>query len=184
MGNPPRRILCVEDDPDSSEMMTALLQTYDSSYIVASAASVDEAKAKFTSESFDLIILDNWLTDESGIELCRWIRKAGNKSPVLFFTADASEAAHRDMMAAGADALLIKPHGLDKLKTRVKLLQLPPIEPAAGGTTPNTPGFIHHLENTVARIASTRDFIAELELARERDASIIQRSIAVLKGEI
>ncbi|HET6669693.1 MAG TPA: response regulator, partial [Pyrinomonadaceae bacterium] len=67
-----RRILFIEDHPDTRELVTFVLEA--SGYRVTSditvAAALDLAKAG----KFDLYLIDNWLPDGEGVELCERIR--------------------------------------------------------------------------------------------------------------
>jgi CheY-like chemotaxis protein len=66
------RILCVEDDEDTREMMDALLGEY--GYEPVIAASATDALERARSGGLALCILDHWGTEVDGVELCRQIR--------------------------------------------------------------------------------------------------------------
>ena len=67
----PNRILCVEDDEDSSLMMKVLLGMWNYEVVLAPTAADGFRLAQ--SERFDLCLLDTSLPDESGVDLCRRI---------------------------------------------------------------------------------------------------------------
>lgn len=117
-----RRILCVEDDADSCEMMTMLLSLADEPYEVIGVGSADEAKALITAEPFDVFVFDVWMAGTDGLQLCRWVRESGIKTPVLFFSAAGKIKDMERAIDAGADAFLLKPNDLDKLVPTVKQL--------------------------------------------------------------
>ncbi|HET8670389.1 MAG TPA: response regulator, partial [Candidatus Saccharimonadales bacterium] len=56
-----KRVLCVEDDPDSCEMMGLLLDVH--GYDVTTAISVEDALGLARRGGFDLYVLDNWLAE-------------------------------------------------------------------------------------------------------------------------
>ncbi len=112
---PTCRILCVEDDVDSCEMIQMLLTLSDDAYSVTGVHHASEAMEHIAAEPFDLYILDMWLPEIDGLELCRWIRKIDSRTPVVFFTAVAKAADREAAINAGATAFLIKPNDLDDL---------------------------------------------------------------------
>ena len=76
------RILCVDDDEDSLEMITSLLGL--EGYEVVQAQGVADGLALAISDEFDLILLDFVFADGTGVELCRMIRGTGVPAPILF----------------------------------------------------------------------------------------------------
>ena len=109
------RILCVEDDVDSCEMIQMLLTLSDDSYSVTGVHHASEAMERIAAEPFDLYVLDMWLPEIDGLELCRWIRKIDSKTPVIFFTAIGKDSDREAALQAGANEFLIKPNDLDQL---------------------------------------------------------------------
>ena len=109
------RILCVEDDVDSCEMIQMLLTLSDDSYSVTGVHHASEAMERISAEPFDLYVLDMWLPEIDGLELCRWIRKIDSKTPVIFFTAIGKDSDREAALQAGANEFLIKPNDLDQL---------------------------------------------------------------------
>ena len=107
------RILCVDDNTDTSLMVSVMLGQ--SGYEVRSANSFAEGLRLAKSEGFDLYLLDNKLPDGTGLDLCRLLRKFTPRIPVVFHTAAAYEADKRHGLDAGADVYLTKPHGIDRL---------------------------------------------------------------------
>ncbi|MEP6705642.1 MAG: response regulator, partial [Acidobacteriota bacterium] len=71
---------------------------------------------------FDLYVLDNWLPDGSGVELCKRIRSSGTRSPILFTSAVGQRHDIELAMDAGADRYLVKPYEPEKLLHAVKEL--------------------------------------------------------------
>jgi CheY-like chemotaxis protein len=65
-------ILFAEDDPDTRQLVQLLLRH--AGFRVSAAENAAEALTLATKERFDVILLDNWMPELSGIELCRQIR--------------------------------------------------------------------------------------------------------------
>jgi DNA-binding response OmpR family regulator len=118
------RILCVEDNRDSREMIATLLRGANSEYQVKAVETAAEALELTSREKYDLFILDIWLPGMDGVELCRRLRAKGVTKPIMFFSAMGVQAKDQDyVLAAGADAFLVKSIDLDRfLETVEKLL--------------------------------------------------------------
>jgi DNA-binding response OmpR family regulator len=105
--NPRPRVLCVDDDEDSRVMLITLLKH---ALIEAKAVgTAAQALSSIQAERFDLYLLDAWLPDLDGFELCRRMRDYDPQTPILFFSGAAYEADKKRGIEAGADAYLIKP---------------------------------------------------------------------------
>jgi DNA-binding response OmpR family regulator len=101
------RILCVEDDKDTRDMMSALLGL--EGYEVVQASNVAEGLTLATSRTFDLILLDWVFDDGTGIDLCKGLRGNGTHAPVLFCSGIGNRTEIEKAMQAGAQGFLIKP---------------------------------------------------------------------------
>ena len=108
-----RRVLYVEDHEDTRELVTIVLRQRD--FEVANAHTVDRGVRLASEECFDLYLLDSWLPDGSGLDLCRRIRKFDQVTPILFYSAAAYEADKNMALSAGAQAYLIKPSQTSEL---------------------------------------------------------------------
>jgi DNA-binding response OmpR family regulator len=108
-----KRILVVEDHLDTQEVLSILLKQCD--YEVKVASTVAEARQFFSSEDFDLYLLDNLLPDGTGVELCEEIRLTTQSVPIIFLSAAAREAERAQAIAAGAQDYLTKPIELKQL---------------------------------------------------------------------
>lgn len=124
MGESNVRILCVEDNRDSREMIATLLRGANPDYHVKAVETAAEALALTIREEFDLFILDIWLPGMDGVELCRRLRERGVTGPIMFFSAMGVQAKDQDyVLAAGADAFLVKSIDLPRfIETVEKLL--------------------------------------------------------------
>lgn len=116
------RILCVEDDRDSSEMIKKFLQLSNDKYLVITAEDGTTALDLISKEPFDLYILDNWLPEMDGLEICRRIRESGSTKPIVFFSAMVRAADRESALEAGANEYLLKPNDLDIIAETVERL--------------------------------------------------------------
>jgi DNA-binding response OmpR family regulator len=106
------RILIVDDNKDSCEMMSLMLKYSNDSYEITLAYTAQEALNLIEKNDFDLYILDNRLPDASGVDLCERIRKTDKKTPIIFNSALAGEMFRKAAKDAGADEYLVKPDDL------------------------------------------------------------------------
>lgn len=100
-------VLYIEDHDDTRELVTLVLEQR--SYKVVTGTSIESGIALAGSQSFDLYLLDSWLPDGSGLDLCRQIREFDKATPIVFFSAAAYEIDKDQALQCGAQAYLIKP---------------------------------------------------------------------------
>jgi DNA-binding response OmpR family regulator len=117
-----KRILCVEDNADTSALLKVLLEQ--NGYEVVGAGTVAEAVTLARGDGFDLLLIDRWLPDGEGIELCRMIRAFDPNTPIVFLTADARETTRAQAMAAGAQGYMVKPGEPGELEQIITALTL------------------------------------------------------------
>jgi DNA-binding response OmpR family regulator len=122
-----KRVLLVEDHEDSRELATLILEEYD----LIVARDFDEGLRLARQGRFDLYILDNWLPDKSGLELCRAIREFDQHTPILFYSAVAYAKDILEGLQAGAQSYLVKPVLPDELNLTVAQLISGPCETAS-----------------------------------------------------
>ena len=77
---------------------------------VEAVGTAAQALSLMQTERFDLYLLDGWLPDLNGFELCRQMRAFNPLTPILFFSGAAYEADKRRGIEAGANAYLVKPN--------------------------------------------------------------------------
>ena len=120
------RLLLAEDDLGVQRFVVKGLK--EQAYAVDAVASGDEALEQAEINTYDLIILDVMLPVLSGFDVCRRLRQAGSKIPILMLTArDAVE----DRVAGldhGADDYLTKPFEFRELLARLRALLRRPTE--------------------------------------------------------
>lgn len=107
------RILIVDDNKDSCEIMSLILKHSNDSYDITLAYTAQEALDLIETNDFDLFILDNRLPDSTGVDLCRRLREMDKETPIIFYSALANEIFKKAARDAGADEYLVKPDDLD-----------------------------------------------------------------------
>ena len=101
------RVLYIEDHEDTRELVTLVLEQ--KNYEVVTGSTIENGVMLAGSQQFDLYLLDSWLPDGSGLDLCRQIRKFDKVTPILFYSAAAYEIDRDLALKCGAQAYLIKP---------------------------------------------------------------------------
>jgi CheY-like chemotaxis protein len=115
-----RRILCVDDEEDTCNMLVALLGR--ENYEVTAVKTVSEALELARAESFNLYILDEWFPREAGLGLCRKIREFDPHTPIIFYSGAAFDSDKEEALYAGAQAFVAKPYIEELLSTVHRLL--------------------------------------------------------------
>ena len=118
---PAHRVLCVEDDADTRDMLEARLGLSDFEVVVA--PDVGAALRLMARERFDLYVLDGGLRVGNGLSLCEQIRLSDAQTPIVIFSGHAFAADIRAGMLAGANAYLVKPDSSELVPTIRRLLE-------------------------------------------------------------
>lgn len=129
---PVSRILIVEDEPGL--LLTLTDRLVSKGYEVSSESDGEAglACALAPDEPFDLILLDVMLPKKNGFEVCRTLRREGNRTPILMLTAKGQLSDKVMGLQLGADDYLTKPFEMPELLARVEaLLRRAPERPSA-----------------------------------------------------
>jgi len=104
-----KQVLVVDDHPINRTLATVLLRG--SEWVCDQATCGSEALAKLAEKKYDCVLLDISMPDMSGEEVCRQIRatEALKGLRVIAYTAHTMREEQEHILAAGFDALLIKP---------------------------------------------------------------------------
>lgn len=130
------RILVAEDDPHIREGLVTLLES--EGWQVAPAVDGREALARWREGRFDLLILDVMMPECSGYDVCREIRRAGDRVPVIMLTAKSEEIDRVVGLELGADDYVTKPFGVRELLARISaVLRRCGTEPDRGAGDPS-----------------------------------------------
>lgn len=114
------KILLIEDDVRISGPIAEALS--DRRYVVEIASDGELGLTFAETNAFDLIILDLMLPKLDGISLCRQLRNAGNKTPILMLTARDTSSDKVLGLDVGADDYVVKPFDLPELLARIRAL--------------------------------------------------------------
>jgi DNA-binding response OmpR family regulator len=112
------RILVVEDEPPLALGLEDDLKL--EGYEVEVVRDGETASRRAREQSFDLIILDVMLPHKDGFEVCRELRRAGLRMPVILLTAKTQESDKVLGLELGADDYVTKPFSPRELRARVK----------------------------------------------------------------
>ena len=117
------RILLVEDHTESRKNLQRLIERR--GHEVVAVASAEEAKQELATREFPFLILDWMLPGESGIDLCRDLRKRprGDEFFILLVTARADTEDLEQALEAGANDYLTKPLDLGLLNVRISVAE-------------------------------------------------------------
>ena len=124
-------ILVVDDDDRLRTLLSRYLR--DNGYLVSTASTAAEARAKLDGMTFDLIVLDVMMPGESGVEFTRGLRRSA-MIPVLLLTAMTEPEDRIAGLESGADDYLTKP-----FEPRELLLRVATILRRAAAPPPPTP---------------------------------------------
>jgi DNA-binding response OmpR family regulator len=113
----PLRILVAEDDVHIREGLEATLAS--EGYAVEAVADGEAALAAWRRERPALLILDIMMPGRNGYDVCRAIRAADARVPILMLSAKSEEIDKVLGLQLGADDYVTKPFGIHELLARV-----------------------------------------------------------------
>jgi len=115
------KILIVEDD---KAILMGLKDDLEfEGFKVSTAENGKEGLNKAMGQDYQLIILDILLPELNGFEVCKKLRDAGIRTPILMLTAARTEEMDKVMgLEMGADDYVTKPVGSRELVARVKAI--------------------------------------------------------------
>lgn len=114
-----KKILIVDDDETLRSTLSEQLALHEE-FETDEAATGAEGLEKSKSSHVDLVLLDVGLPDFDGREVCRLMRKAGVKCPIIMLTGHDSEADTILGLDAGANDYVAKPFRFGILLARVR----------------------------------------------------------------
>jgi DNA-binding response OmpR family regulator len=115
-----KRVLCVEDDADTRNMLKVRLGLSDFEAVVA--PDMKAALRLMEREQFSLYVLDGGLRGAGGLSLCEQIRASDAHTPIVIFSGQAFASDIEAGLLAGANAYLVKPESSELVPTIRRLL--------------------------------------------------------------
>lgn len=114
------RILIVDDDPDTIQLVASYLE--DEGYDLYVAKNGEEALRKVRDNEYDLLLLDVVMPDLNGREVCRRLKsnEDGSDLPIVFLTSQSDPEKLAEGFEVGAADYISKPVTEPELTTRVR----------------------------------------------------------------
>jgi len=113
-------VLVVDDEPAVRQALLRAL-TFEG-YEVRLAGDGHAALDSLLTDPADAVLLDVSMPGIDGLEVCRRLRAAGDRTPILMLTARHATADRVAGLDAGADDYLVKPFALEELLARLRAL--------------------------------------------------------------
>lgn len=114
----PKRILIIDDEPYMVMLLRGRLEYL--GYEIDEAFTAAEAYERMKKSRYDLLLLDFFLPDERGDEVCRSIRRNPlyAKTPIIMVTGFSTRDSE-DFVVSGATEVLFKPVSQERLQQAV-----------------------------------------------------------------
>ncbi|GAC1655661.1 MAG: response regulator transcription factor [Herpetosiphon sp.] len=174
------RILLVEDEAKLARVVRQGLT--EAGHAVDVAYDGETGLGLALHEPYDLLVLDVMLPGLNGLEVCRQLRAAHQRTPVLMLTARDAVADRVAGLDSGADDYLVKPFAFAELLARVRALlrrDLPSKDPVLRVADVEIDTVAHMVRRDGQAIELTSKEYALLELLlRNRNRVLSREQIA------
>ncbi len=173
----PTRILVVDDDVRLRDLLTRYLG--EQGFDVRALPDARELDKWLQRDPPHLVVLDLMLPGEDGLAVCRRLRGAGERVPIIMLTAKGEEVDRIVGLEMGADDYLPKPFNPRELVARIHAVlrrqgdRAAPGAPSTKGNVPFGPFVLDLAARTLARDGETT------HLTRGRDHEVFDRAIDV-----
>ncbi len=127
------RVLVVDDEPAVRRALERALKL--DNYDVSLAEDGEQALDALATQPADAVILDVLMPKLDGLEVCRRLRRSGDRTPVLMLTARDAIDDRVEGLDVGADDYMVKPFALRELQARLRALLRRSSDGAAEGET-------------------------------------------------
>jgi two-component system OmpR family response regulator len=117
---PGMRALLVDDDNVLPAMLERVLRSMD--FEVDLAPDLASARAFVAAGDYDVIVLDLYLPDGTGIAFAADFRRGGRNTPILMLTAESAEEVAVLALDAGVDDFVVKPVTREIFIARIRAL--------------------------------------------------------------
>jgi DNA-binding response OmpR family regulator len=114
------RLLLVEDQPELAHFLYSSLT--EACFAVDVAGDGVRGSYLGALNDYDLAILDYNLPKKNGREVCRAIREAGKKYPIIMLSVEGSTPKKVELLNNGADDYMTKPFSLEELLARIRAI--------------------------------------------------------------
>jgi two-component system CitB family response regulator len=113
-------VLVVDDDPRVVAVNAAYVAKVPGFRVAGTAYSAAEALARVEELDVDLVLLDHYLPDETGLSVARAVRERGHHVDVIMVTAARDVATVQAAMRQGALQYLVKPFSFAGLRGKLE----------------------------------------------------------------
>ncbi|MEU9116800.1 response regulator [Streptomyces sp. NPDC048483] len=113
-------VLVVDDDFHVAEINAAYVSQVPGFRVTGHAHTAAQALATLERTPVDLVLLDHYLPDETGLSLVRRLRQLGHRADVIMVTAARDVSTVQDAMRCGALQYLVKPFGFAGLRAKLE----------------------------------------------------------------
>jgi two-component system response regulator MprA len=173
------RILVVDDEPAVREAIDRALRL--DGYSTELAGDGRAALSAIATAPPDAVVLDLLMPELDGLDVCRRLRAAGDRTPVLVLTARDAVADRVRGLDAGADDYLVKPFALEEMLARLRALLRRARDGEEGGVLRFADLVLDPARYVVHRsgrpIELTRTEFALLELFLRNPRRVLTRSV-------
>jgi DNA-binding NtrC family response regulator len=112
-----RKILVVDDDLSLHESLVGILRE---EWVLTSCTGASKAIRLLREETYDAVLLDIALPDQSGLTVLDERRSFKSQSPIIMLTAYSDVSTIFEASKRGADDFLAKPYSIDCLKNTLR----------------------------------------------------------------
>lgn len=118
------RILIIEDNAEIRNLLKVGLEA--ESFAVDTAEDGEKGSFIARTNDYDLVLLDYMLPKKNGDQVCKEIRKAGKKTPILLLSVQNEVSDKVTLLQNGADDYMTKPFSFEELVARIRTLMRRP----------------------------------------------------------
>ena len=161
-------ILVVDDEHDIRELVKEILE--DEGFQVSTAANGETARAQYSSQDPNLVLLDIWMPDVDGISLLQeWQNQAANGCPVVMMSGHGTVETAVEATRSGAFDFIEKPLSVGKLLLTVRkaLEESATEQPLAARTR------VRSVQEPLGNSASIQAFKQSVEKAAAHDVMVL-----------
>jgi DNA-binding response OmpR family regulator len=113
-------VLVVDDDPSILQLLEDVLQ--EAGYDLTCLTHARPALEALAARPFDVLVIDQWLPDGNGLQICEAARtRYGSDPVVMIITADARKERNVLSLQLCADDFIAKPFDIEELLARIEV---------------------------------------------------------------